>query len=231
MKLCVIPARGGSKRIPNKNIKEFCGKPIIGWSIEAAIHSGCFDKVIVSTDDENIANIAISFGAEVPFFRPVNLADDYTGTVAVIQHATKWVSENWQQPDYVCCVYATAPFVRSLDITLGYEKILNEEADYVFSVASFESPIQRAIKINSAGRVEMMYPEHLNSRSQDLEEGYYNAGQFYWGTGEAWLTGKRVLSGNSSPIIVPRGRVQDIDTLEDWEHAELLFNWLIEKNK
>ncbi|WP_029407163.1 pseudaminic acid cytidylyltransferase [Thiomicrorhabdus sp. Milos-T2] len=231
MKICVIPARGGSKRIPNKNIREFCGKPIIGWSIETAINSGCFDKVIVTTDDENIAKVAKSFGAEVPFYRPSELADDYTGTVAVIQHAVNWVSENWGEVELACCLYATAPFVRTQDIQFGLDKIQKEESDYVFSVASFESPIQRAIRINRAGRVEMMYPEYLNSRSQDLEEGFYNAGQFYWGTGEAWSAGRRVLNGNSAPIVVPRGRVQDIDTLEDWEHAELLFNWLVEKNK
>jgi len=231
MRVCVIPARGGSKRIPNKNIKKFCGKPIIAWSIETAIKSQCFDKIVISTDDEKIANVAKQYGAEVPFFRPDQLADDFTGTVAVISHAVNWISENWQEPDYACCLYATAPFVRPEDIQYGLEKIKQEEADYVFSVASFESPIQRAFRINENARVEMMYPENLNERSQDLEEAYYNAGQFYWGTGDAWKSGKRVLSGNSAPIIVPRGRVQDIDTPEDWEHAELLFNWLMEKQE
>jgi N-acylneuraminate cytidylyltransferase len=231
MRVCVIPARGGSKRIPNKNIRDFCGKPIIAWSIETALASECFDEVLVSTDDEDIAAVARSAGATVPFMRPDSLADDFTGTVAVISHAINWVADNWESPDYACCLYATAPFVRPEDIRFGLEKIIQEQADYVFSVATFESPIQRAFRINNDSRVEMMYPEHLNSRSQDLEEAYYNAGQFYWGSGDAWCSGKRVLSGNSCPIVVPRGRVQDIDTLEDWEHAELLFNWLIEKEK
>lgn len=231
MKVCVIPARGGSKRIPNKNIRDFCGKPIIAWSIECALASGCFDQVIVSTDDDKIAQVAKAYGAHVPFVRPEKLSDDYTGTVAVIKHAVDWLSEFESMPEFVCCLYATAPFVRPKDLIQGLEKIQNSNADYVFSVASFESPIQRAIKINNQGRVEMISPEHINARSQDLVEAYYNAGQFYWGKGSAWQAGKRVLTGNSMPIIIPRGRVQDIDTLEDWEHAELLFNWLQSKQK
>ena len=231
MKICVIPARGGSKRIPKKNTKSFAGKPIIAWSIETALKSGCFDEVIVSTDDKEIAAVAQQYGAKVPFFRPEALSDDFTGTVAVISHAVNWLCENWQLPEYVCCLYATAPFVEPEDLQKGLQKIQLEDADYVFSVATFESPIQRAFKINSDSRVEMFQPGYLNSRSQDLEEAYYNAGQFYWGTCEAWRTGKRVLNGNSVPIVVPRGRVQDIDTPEDWEHAELLFNWLKHKQK
>ena len=229
MNVCVIPARGGSKRIPNKNIKNFCGKPIIAWSIETALQSGCFDQVIVSTDDEKIAEVARKYGAKVPFFRPSELADDYTGTVAVIQSAVQWFADNQTMPELVCCLYATAPFVCPDDLKRGLEKIKAEKSDYVFSVASFESPIQRAIKINDHGRVEMLYPENINERSQDLVEAFYNAGQFYWGQAKAWKEGKRVLTGDSVPLVISRGRAQDIDTLEDWEHAELLFNWLLDK--
>lgn len=231
MNICVIPARGGSKRIPNKNIKDFCGKPIIAWSIESALESGCFDQVVVSTDNEDIAEVAKQYGAQVPFFRPKELSDDFTGTVTVIQHAVKWFFESEVVPKHVCCLYATAPFVRPEDLRAGYEKIKQEDADYAFSVATFESPIQRAFKINEAGRVEMFYSENLNARSQDLEEAYYNAGQFYWGRAEAWKEGRRVLVGDSVPIVIPRGSVQDIDTAEDWEHAELLFNWLRMKSQ
>lgn len=231
MNICVIPARGGSKRIPNKNIKTFAGKPIIAWSIEAALASNCFDHVVVTTDDFKIAEVAKQYGAEVPFMRPSELADDHTGTVAVISHAVNWFVEHGQKPDYACCIYATAPFVHPEDLRFGFEKICEDQADYVFSVATYESPIQRAIKINEQGRVEMFSPEYLNARSQDLEEAYYNAGQFYWGKADAWINGRRVLNGNSEPIVIPRDRVQDIDTPEDWEYAELLFNWLLSKRK
>ncbi|WEJ63359.1 pseudaminic acid cytidylyltransferase [Thiomicrorhabdus lithotrophica] len=231
MNICVIPARGGSKRIQNKNIKEFSGKPIIAWSIETALASGCFDQVIVTTDDPKIAEVARFYGAKVPFFRPAELSDDYTGTVAVIQHAVNWFIENERAPDYVCCLYATAPFVQTEDLRAGLAKIKSTQSDYVFTVASFESPIQRAIKINAQGRVEMFSPELINERSQDLDEAYYNAGQFYWGQADAWLQGRRVMTGDSVPLVIPRGQVQDIDTPEDWEHAELLFGWLQDKEK
>jgi len=223
MKLAVIPARGGSKRIPRKNIKSFCGKPMIAWSIEAALQSGCFDQVIVSTDDAEIAGVARQHGATVPFMRPVELSDDHTGTIPVIRHAIEWFNGQGQAVERVCCLYATAPFVRVEDIQRGL-KILDETgSDYAFSVTSYPFPIQRAIRITEQGRVEMFNPEHFNTRSQDLEEAYHDAGQFYWGRANAWLEGKVIFGPDSTPVLLPRHRVQDIDTAEDWERAEWMF--------
>lgn len=223
MKVAIIPARGGSKRIPRKNIKEFFGKPMIAWSIEAALASGCFDRVIVSTDDSEIAEIAKQHGAEVPFMRPAELSDDYTGTVPVIKQAIQWLAEHDEAPRLVCCLYATAPFVSASDIRKGLQQLEKHNAAYAFSVTSYAFPIQRAIKITANERVEMFAPEHFNTRSQDLEEAYHDAGQFYWGTAEAWLTEKVIFGADSVPVILPRHRVQDIDTPEDWERAEWLF--------
>lgn len=226
MKLAVIPARGGSKRIPRKNIKEFCGKPIIAWSIEAALKSGCFDRVIVSTDDPEIAATAQSWGVEVPFIRPAELADDYSGTIPVIAHAVDWYQQQGVNPEHVCCVYATAPFVRAQDLRMGLNILMEKGCNYAFAVTRYSFPIQRAIRITADGRVEMFHPEHFNTRSQDLEEAYHDAGQFYWGRAAAWQTGKAVFSPDASPVILPNERVQDIDTPEDWRRAERLFRAL-----
>ncbi|UZZ08822.1 pseudaminic acid cytidylyltransferase [Ectopseudomonas mendocina] len=223
MRVAVIPARGGSKRIPRKNIKPFCGKPMIAWSIEAALASGCFDAVIVSTDDTEIAEVARHYGADVPFMRPVELSDDYAGTVPVIQHAVEWFIANGEAPEHVCCIYATAPFVTGEDICRGLEILIGNDCEYAFSVTSYAFPIQRAIRITPANRVEMFNPEHFNTRSQDLEEAYHDAGQFYWGRASAWLEGKILFGTHALPVLLPRHRVQDIDTLEDWERAGWLF--------
>lgn len=223
MRLAVIPARGGSKRIPRKNIKPFCGKPMIARSIEAALESGCFDRVIVSTDDAEIAEVARQFGAAVPFMRPAELSDDYTGTVPVIRHAIEWFTANGECPDQVCCIYATAPFISEKDIRQGLESLVTSGSDYAFSVTSYAFPIQRAIRITAQGRVEMFQAEHFNTRSQELEEAFHDAGQFYWGRASAWLEGKALFGLHSAPVILPRHRVQDIDTMEDWERAEWMF--------
>lgn len=223
MRLLVIPARGGSKRISRKNIKEFCGKPMIAWSIEAARLSGCFDRIVVSTDDAEIADVARAHGAEVPFVRPAELADDYTGTIPVIAHAIDWMSRNAGAVDVACCLYATAPFVRPQDLRSGMELLQQSGADYAFSVTSFPFPIQRAIRITADRRVEMLSPGHFNTRSQDLEETFHDAGQFYWGRADAWLAGKPLFSHDAAPVLLPRHRVQDIDTVEDWERAEWMF--------
>ena len=223
MKLAVIPARGGSKRIPRKNIRPFFGQPMIAWSIDAALESGTFDKIIVSTDDDEIADVARSYGAEVPFRRPPELSDDHTGTTPVIAHAVDWYKSQGGDVDAACCLYATAPFVQAADIREGLRRLQEESCDYVFSVTSFPFPIQRAIRIAASGRTEMFYPELFATRSQDLEEAYHDAGQFYWGTMEAWLQHKPIFSSGSVPLILPRSRVQDIDTLEDWERAERMF--------
>jgi len=223
MRLAVIPARGGSKRIPRKNIKTFAGKPMIAWSIEAALQSGCFDRIIVSTDDDEIAAVARAHGAEVPFMRPPELSDDHTGTIPVIAHAVQWQAEHGPAADEVCCIYATAPFLQPGDVQRGLNVLCDSAAAYAFSVTSYAFPIQRAIRMSATNRVEMFYPEHFNTRSQDLEEAWHDAGQFYWGTAQAWTSGNPIFSPASAPVVLPRHRVQDIDTLEDWDRAELMF--------
>ena len=226
MRIAVIPARGGSKRIPRKNIKDFCGKPMIAWSIEAALQSGCFDEVVVSTDDQEIAQTAKTFGASVPFMRPAELADDFTGTGPVVVHAIEHFQSEKETCHEVCCVYATAPFLRASDLRQGLQVLQERGRDFVFSVTSYAFPIQRAVRINADGNVEMFQPQYFAVRSQDLEHAFHDAGQFYWGTKSAWLEGKSVFAPHSSPIILPRYRVQDIDTPEDWTHAEALFKAL-----
>jgi N-acylneuraminate cytidylyltransferase len=221
MNVAIIPARGGSKRIPRKNIKEFCGKPMIAWSIEAALQSECFDRVVVSTEDAEIAEVARAHGAEVPFERPAALANDHAGTVSVIAHAAGELDLFPKAP--VCCIYATAPFVQPTDIRLGLEALQATDADYALSVTTYAFPIQRALKITGSGRVAMFQPENAERRSQDLEEAWHDAGQFYWGRGETWLAGKAPLASDAVPVRVPRERVQDIDTPEDWRRAEWLF--------
>ena len=223
MRLAVIPARGGSKRIPRKNIKPFCGKPMIAWSIEAALQSGCFDKIVVSTDDAEIAEVACQYGARVPFMRPAELSDDHTGTTAVIAHAIDWFAAQGQTPTQVCCLYATAPFVSADDLRRGLAVLTETGSDYAFSVTSYAFPIQRAIRVTPVGRVEMFNTEYFNTRSQDLEEAYHDAGQFYWGRAAAWLTGKVIFGSHAAVVQLPRYRVQDIDTAEDWQSAEYLF--------
>ena len=160
MRIAVIPARGGSKRIPRKNIRPFCGKPMIAWSIEAARASGCFDRIIVSTEDEEIADVARQSGAEVPFVRPPELADDSTGTVAVIKHAIEWCAGQGIEPDPVCCIYATAPFLRPADLQAGLDLLMAEQCDYAFAVTGYAAPIQRALRVSGNGRVAMFHPEY-----------------------------------------------------------------------
>lgn len=223
MRLAVIPARGGSKRIPRKNIKVFAGKPMIAWSIAAAQRSQCFDRIIVSTDDSEIAGIAQAYGAEVPFVRPANLSDDHTGTIPVIAHAIAWQNSQGNSAQEVCCIYATAPFIAPEDLQTGLDLLRSAGADYAFSVTSYAFPIQRAIRIRSDGRTEMFQPEHFQTRSQDLEHAWHDAGQFYWGQAQAWLQGVPFFTPGSAPVALPRHRVQDIDTPEDWERAEWMF--------
>ncbi len=223
MKVAVIPARGSSQRIARKNIRPFCGRPIIGYSISAARASGCFDRIIVSTDDEGIAEVARAEGAEVPFVRPAALSDDHTGTIPVIAHAIEWLTERGEKPDRVCCIYATAPFVRAEEIVRGLEQLEDTGCEYCFTVTLYAAPIQRAFRIDANGRVEMFYPENFKTRSQDLEDAYHDAAQFYWGTAKAWVEGRPIFSPRATPLILPRQRVQDIDTEEDWVRAEAMF--------
>lgn len=223
MNIAIIPARGGSKRIPRKNIKEFAGKPIIAYSIEAATASGLFDSVIVSTDDAEIAEVARSFGAEIPFLRPKSLSDDFTGTTPVVKHAIDWFARNKAPVSCVCCIYATSPFIQKEFLVEAYQKLISSGKSYVFSVTSFAYPIKRAIRIAADGTVDPIYPENILVRSQDLEDAYHDAGQFYFGTAEAWMNDVVAFSSASLPMVLPRYLVQDIDSEEDWKRAELMY--------
>lgn len=223
MKLAIIPARGGSKRIPRKNIKAFCGKPMIAWSIAAAQLSACFDAIIVSTDDTEIAETARALGVDAPFVRPTELANDHAGTIPVIAHAVDWFSREVAPVDIACCIYATAPFIRADDLRRGHDILAANGCDYTFTVTSYPSPIQRALRINGHGRVEMFNPEQFNTRSQDLEPAWHDAAQFYWGRAQAWLEQRTIFSPHAMPVVLPAHRVQDIDTEDDWLRAEWMF--------
>jgi pseudaminic acid cytidylyltransferase len=231
MNLAVIPARGGSKRIPHKNIKIFGDRPIIAWSIEAAQNAGVFDRIIVSTDDAEIAEVAREFGAETPFERPAELSGDHIGLMPIIAHAIEWQKLHGFDPQYICCICATAPFIEANDIQFGIQELEKSRADFTFAVTSFAFPIQRAVKLRPDGRVEMFDTTQFDMRSQDLTEAYHDAAQFYWGKQEAWLAGKPVFGAGSVPIFLSRYRVLDIDTPEDWQHAELLLQALNQRSK
>lgn len=225
MRVAIIPARGGSKRIPGKNIKDFCGKPVIGWSIEAARQSQCFDRIIVSTDDTEIADIARHFGAEAPFMRPATLADDHSTTSSAIAHAVQLLQQQ-HEIELACCIYATAPFLQSSDLRQSLDTILKKDIDFCFSATRYRFPIQRAFRLKADGRCEMFQPELQNTRSQDLEPAYHDAAQFYWGQARAWLQQRPLFSDRSIPFLLPQHRVQDIDTLQDWVAAEHMFRAL-----
>jgi len=223
--VCIIPARGGSKRIPRKNIRSFSGKPIIAYSIDAALQSKCFGRVVVSTDDEEIAEVAKEYGATVPFIRPAALADDHTGTLEVVNHAVTWIKTHLQPYiHYVCCLYATAPFTTPESLISALNKLrASPEKQFCFSVAKFRAPIQRAFKLSDNRGIEMFYPECYESRSQDLATAYYDAGQFYWGKVSAFSENPSLYSDLSIAHILPDHLVQDIDTEEDWHRAERLY--------
>lgn len=223
MKLCVIPARGGSKRIPRKNIKLFYGKPMIAWSIEAAKSSNCFEHIVVSTEDEEIAEIAKEWGASVPFLRPKELADDYTTTREVIKHSLEECQKIFGEFEYLCCIYATAPFLQPDFLQKGFDNMLDQNASFCFSVAEFQSPIQRALKILPSGRVQMFDPLNRATRSQDLQPAYHDAAQFYWSRTSAIQNDIPTFSDDAVPVVLPKYLVQDIDDLDDWYRAELMF--------
>ena len=196
---------------------------MIAWSIEAAKESNCFDQIIVSTDDVDIAEIALQYGAMVPFVRPAELSDDFAGTTSVVAHAVSFLKDMGGTPTHTCCLYATAPFVTPESLRIGLDLLNETKTDYTFSAATYSFPIQRAIRLTENGRAEMFNPEFFDVRSQDLEEAYHDAGQFYWGRDEAWIEERVIFGTNSAPVLLPRHRVQDIDTPEDWERAEWLF--------
>ena len=228
MNIAIIPARSGSKRIYRKNIKVFCGKPMIAYAITAAKDSGLFDHIVVSTDDEEIARIANEWGAKTPFIRPVELASDYTETVPVIAHAVKACRALGWQFDKVCCIYPSVPFIQIDDLTGSLVRLSESNADYCFPITEYSSAIQRALKRMSNGELQPFYAEFERTRTQDLEPAYYDAGQFYWGKADAWLSSSNIHSGGLG-YVIPNWRVVDIDTPEDWKRAELIYRSIINK--
>lgn len=226
MNIAVIPARGGSKRIPAKNIRPFAGKPIIAYSIEAALESSLFDRIVVSTDSDAIAEVAQQFGAETPFIRPAELSDDFTGTNAVVAHAIQALSNDHATIEQVCCLYATAPFLTAEFIRSGFHYLKEQpELQFAFSATEFNFPIQRGFYLRDQ-RVTPIYPEHRQTRSQDLEPAYHDAGQFYWGRAQAFIDALPIFAPHSRAVLLPHYRVQDIDTLDDWRRAELMYQAL-----
>ena len=229
MRVCVIPARGGSKRIAHKNIRLFAGRPILSHAIECAQRSALFDRVIVSTDSEQIAQVAKESGAEVPFKRPLHLADDHTGTMPVIQHAIQQLNAGNPKATWVCCLYPTSPLLSPTELEQAWLKLQHTPCTMVFSATTFAFPIQRALRYTDGGGVEPLYPEFIAARSQDLEPVIHDAGQFYFGTADRFLNGPNVFHPSSRPLLLPRQRVVDIDTEEDWLHAEALYQVLQQK--
>lgn len=220
-RVAVLPARGGSKRIPRKNIRPFHGRPMLAWPIRAAQASGLFDRIVVSTDDAEIAEVARAWGAETPFLRPAALADDHATTMAVIQHALESLGGEF---DHLCCIYPTAPLLAPSFLSAGIEALAaRPDKSYALGVTSFPFPVQRAVRLSADGTLDALYPQYRDTRSQDLEPAFHDAGQFCWGRTSAWRAGEPVFSPATLPVILPRWRVQDIDTPEDWTRAEQLF--------
>lgn len=231
MRLAVIPARGGSKRIPRKNVKPFAGLPIIAWAIQTAQKSQCFDRIIVSTDDQEIAATAIAYGAEVPFMRPAELSGDHVATTPVIAHAVEWQNQHGEKVSEVCSIYPTSPFLRAKDLMRGLQTLADTGASYAVSVTTFAYPIQRALRATSNQRLAMVQPEYYGKRTQDLEPTWHDAGQFYWGTATAWLNNEILFGEASAPVVLPRHLVHDLDTIEDWEEAEIFWEFFKQRQK
>lgn len=227
MNVAIIPARGGSKRIPRKNLRDFCGQPIIAYSIQIALQSKLFDHVVVSTDDPEIAEVAVQYGAQVPFLRPAKLANDHASTAAVMQHAAGACSGLGWEAQRLCCLYATAPFVEVSDLQAGLAlldtPVAEKPVQYAFSATSFAFPVQRAIRVHQQGAIEPVWPENIPKRSQDLEPLFHDAGQFYWGRTGAFKGSLPIFASHSRAVLLPRHRVQDIDDEDDWTRAEWLY--------
>lgn len=226
--IAIITARGGSKRIPKKNIREFCGKPIIAYSIEAAFNSKCFDEVMVSTDSEEIAEIAKSYGAKVPFLRSEATSNDYATTVDVINEVIEKYSQTGEEFDLICCIYPTAPFVTAEKLVKAIDTLANSDADSLMPVVSFSFPPQRG-NIIKDGKLQYMYPEYAKARSQDLEPIYHDCGQFYLCKTKVFRKTGRLVTENTIPYIMPEEEVQDIDNFSDWKIAELKYKTFILK--
>lgn len=223
--LCIIPARGGSKRIPRKNIKPFMGKPIMAYSIEAALESRIFDEVMVSTDDADFAKVAKQYGASVPFMRSAATANDYASTEDVLLEVLDEYKKQGKEFDNLCCLYSTAPFVTAARMKEAYDKMISEGVDAVFTVVAYSYPIQRCLHIVD-GKIGMKWPEYQSTRSQDLETIYHDAGQFYFARVQQLRIEKDLWMKNSVPLILPETEVQDLDTMTDWQLAEMKFNLL-----
>jgi len=223
MKIAVIPARGGSKRILRKNIKEFCGKSMIAWAITTALESRLFDHVIVSTDDGEIADIARKWGAETPFVRPVELADDFTPTVPVIAHTVKSCIDKGWVVEYVCCIYPCVPFLQTDDLISAFDLLQKNNVNFVYPITEYAHPIQRAMRKLPNSQMEFINPEQELTRTQDLEKTYHDSGQFYWGKASAWLEYKRMHTDGLG-MVIPNWRVVDIDSMDDWVRAEDIYN-------
>lgn len=222
MKIAVIPARGGSKRIPRKNIKHFAGKPMIAYAIGIAQSSGLFDHIVVSTDDGEIGRAATECGAEVPFVRPAELADDHTPTVPVIAHAIGACQALGWQVAQVCCIYPAVPFLQGADLVEALCMLEKNDGGYVFPVTAYPSAIQRALRQLPDGLMGPFYSQYATTRTQDLEPAFYDAGQFYWGFAQTWLEGK-IIHKHGAGFVIPSWRAVDIDTIEDWRRAELMY--------
>jgi pseudaminic acid cytidylyltransferase len=222
MKIAIIPARGGSKRIPRKNIKDFSGKPMIAWAILEAQKSQLFDHIIVSTDDDEIKQISEQHGATVPFIRPLNISDDNTPTVPVISHAVKEIDRLYQHVDYACCIYPCSPLLLAADLVDAYNLLKSSGKNFVYPVVEYPHSIFRSMRQSKEGKMEFIYPEYELTRTQDLEEAFHDSGQFYWGKAEAWRELKKMHSDGIG-MRIPAYRVVDIDTEDDWKRAELYF--------
>lgn len=230
MNLALIPARGGSKRIPRKNIRPFLGKPVLAYALDAARQSGCFERIVVSTDDREIADTALARGAEVPFLRPAGLADDYATTLEVILHALDRIESEGHVVEVLCCLYPVTPLITADDLAAALSRMLETGADYCFPVAEFVAPIDRALTLAPDGRVSMRHPEYVRTRTQDLPPAFHDAGQFYWGRAEAFRAGLPLLSDAAVALPLPRWRAIDIDTEDDWQMAEMIARtlWRVE---
>ncbi len=226
--IAVIPARGGSKRIHRKNIRLFNNKPMIAYSIEVARESKLFDRVIVSTNDQEIADIARSYGAEVPFVRPEELADDHTGTAEVVVHALQTLADMGSLPDFVCCIYATVPMLRAEYLEQGLNSLIeNPDKSYAFGVTEHRYPVQRSFTLEPDEKegevITPLYPDCLSMRSQDLQPVYHDTGQFYWGKSSAFIENHDIFSSQAIPVRLPHYLVQDVDTMDDWRRAEVMY--------
>lgn len=224
--ICIIPARGGSKRIPRKNIRLFHGKPIIAYSIQAALESGLFDEVMVSTDDREIAEIAKQYGAKVPFLRSSKNSNDFASTAEVILEVISAYLKINQHFNLICCCYPTAPFISSTRLKQGFEKLTFQPFDSVFPIVAFSYPILRSLKMDNNYKVSLNWPEYLNSRSQDLPQAYHDAGQWYWLKTDAFIKNREIMTENSCGLLLDDLEVQDIDNETDWKLAELKYELL-----